>query len=321
MKNKILLFFLIILCSKFSLHGQNQKTFTAADYDKAVAMLDGNVTQYIDHMIWPQWLPDNRIWYMSRQAEKVTFKLVHPKSGKKIVANTKKELFAKAAVEPMAMQTNVDEVMSPDGRYVAFIKDWNLWMKEITTGEETALTTDGIEHFGYATDNAGWRKSDRPILSWSPDSKKIATFRQDQQHVSNMYLVKTKVGAPELQEWKYPLPGDSMIIQIYRVIIDIEPAPKIIPLKMGPDDRRGTLCDDISCEGGFDDIAWSSDSKQLVFVSTSRDHKLAKVRMANTKTGDVREVFKEEVATQYESGRGAINWRYLSKTNERRILK
>jgi len=39
------------------------------------------------------------------------------------------------------------------------------------------------------------------------DSKKIATFRQDQRHVSNMYLVKTKVGAPALEEWKISFAG------------------------------------------------------------------------------------------------------------------
>jgi dipeptidyl aminopeptidase/acylaminoacyl peptidase len=180
-----------------------------------------------------------------------------------------------------------------------------------------ALTTDGVKDFGYATDNAGWRQSDRPILSWSPDSKKIATFRQDQRHVSDMYLVRTQVGEPELMEWKYPIPGDSAIIQIHRVIIEIaNEEPKIIPLQMGSDARRGTLCDDISCDGSFDDIAWSEDSKQLVFVSTSRDHKEAKVRMANTETGEVKDIFEEVVDTQYESGQGGINWRYFSKTNE-----
>ena len=61
---------------------------------------------------------------------------------------------------------------------------------------------------------AGWKHSNRPILSWSPDSKKMVTFQQDQRHVSNMYLVKTKVGAPELHEWKYPLPGDTDIIKL-----------------------------------------------------------------------------------------------------------
>ncbi|MEJ7666028.1 MAG: DPP IV N-terminal domain-containing protein [Hymenobacter sp.] len=61
---------------------------------------------------------------------------------------------------------------------------------------------------------------------------------------------------------------------------------------------------------------WSPDGRQLAFVSTSRDHKQEKVRVADAATGAVREVFSETVPTQYESGQGAINWRYLPKTKE-----
>ncbi len=297
-------------------HGQNAKTFTEADYQHAAAMLNGNVSKLIDNAIRPQWLPDNRLWYKSLTENLVEYKLFNPVDGKVVTADSKKELFEKASVKPDENRGSRNEVLSPDGKYVAFIRDWNLWIKEVSTGSEKAVTTDGLKDFGYATDNAGWKHSDRPILSWSPDSKKIATFQQDQRHVSNMYLVKTKVGAPELKQWKYPLPSDSEIIQIYRVIIDIDGDPGIVRLKMGADARRGTLCDDISCEGGFDDVAWSEDSKQLVFVSTSRDHKQENVRIANCETGEVKEIFEEKVATQYESGQGTINWKYLSETNE-----
>ena len=54
-----------------------------------------------------------------------------------------------------------------------------------------------MKDFGYATDNAGW-KSDDPILLWSPDSKKIATFQQDQRKDGEMYLVKCR-GHPTLK--------------------------------------------------------------------------------------------------------------------------
>ena len=60
----------------------------------------------------------------------------------------------------------------------------------------------------------------------------------------------------------------------------------------------------------FDDVAWSDDSKQLVFVSTSRDHQEAHVRMADCETGEVRDIFEEIVDTQFESGQGTINWKY-----------
>jgi dipeptidyl aminopeptidase/acylaminoacyl peptidase len=207
------------------------------------------------------------------------------------------------------------EITSPDGKLAAFIKDYNLWVRDIKTHKETQLTTDGIKDFGYATDNAGWKSGDGPILLWSPDSRKIATFQQDQRNASDMYLVTTNVGKPTLKAWKYPLPGDKEIITIHRVIIDVD-QPKVIRIQVAPDPHRATLSDDIASSGTFDDVNWSPDATQLSFVSTSRDHKNEKVRIADANTGAVREVFEETVPTQYESGWGSINWRYLQKTNE-----
>ncbi len=297
-------------------NAQTQKVFTAEDYNRAANMLSQNTAKYIDNQIQPQWLPDSKLWYRSLLANETKYVLYNPADGKKTTANSRKELLEVPAVSPPKTMASFLEVLSPDGKKNAFIRNWNLWVKDIPTGKETALTTDGVIDFGYATDNAGWTHSDRAILSWSPDSKKISSYQQDQRHIKNMYLVKTTVGSPELESWKYPLPGDSDIIKIQRVIIEVTETPKIIRLKVNADARRGTLVDDISHNGGFDDNEWSDDSKQLAFVSTSRDHKQENLRIANTETGDVREVFEEKVATQYESGQGAINWRYLSKTNE-----
>ena len=212
-------------------------------------------------------------------------------------------------------QRNFNEILSPDGRRAAFIRDWNLWVRDTATGKETQLTTDGVKDYGYATDNAGWRKSDRPVLLWSPDSRKIATYRQDQRNVGEMYLATTNVGHPKLEAWKYPLPGDATIIMIERIIIEVD-SPKIVRLQIPPDARRGTLCDDISCSGKLDDTEWNQDATELAFVSSSRDHKSAKFRLADAATGAVREVFEEVSPTQYESGQDTINWRYLPATNE-----
>src|SRR5271170_7841941 len=207
--------------------------------------------------------------------------------------------------------------VSPDKKKAAFIRDWNLWLRDTATGKETQLTTDGVKDFGYATDNAGWQMSDNPILVWSPDSKKIATFQQDQRKDGEMYLVPVTNGHPALRAWKYPLVGDKDVTMIERVIIDVD-TPKTIRLKMPPDQHRSTLCDDVSCRGGsgWDDVQWSDDGKQLAFVSTSRDHRQEWVRIADAATGDVREVMTETAAKFFESGNDKVNWKYLSKTNE-----
>jgi dipeptidyl aminopeptidase/acylaminoacyl peptidase len=131
-----------------------------------------------------------------------------------------------------------------------------------------------------------------------------------------MYLVPVTNGHPELKAWKYPLVGDKDVTMIERVVIDVA-SHKIVRLKMPPDQHRSTLCDDIACHGTtWDDNEWSPDGSKLVFVSTSRDHKQEWVRVADTATGDVRDVMGETTAKFYESGNGKINWHYLPKSNE-----
>lgn len=206
-------------------------------------------------------------------------------------------------------------VVSPDGKRAAFVRDHNLWLRDLATGTETPLTTDGAPDFGYATDNAGWTKSDRPVLLWSPDSRRIATFQHDGRAVGEMYLVETRLGHPRLQQWKYPLPGDSAIFTIHRVVIQVE-GPQVVRLQMPPDAHRSSLCDHVVCRGEWVDVEWSPDGTRLFFLSTSRDHKTARLREADPATGVVREILAESVATFYESGFGRVNWHVLPESNE-----
>ena len=224
--------------------------------------------------------------------------------------------------EAKSAKTSGDEdsqpplTLSPDKKLGAFVRDWNLWVRDVATGAETQLTTDGVKDYGYATDNAGWKQSNAAILLWSPDSKKIATFQQDQRKTGEMYLVPVTNGHPTLKAWKYPLVGDENITMIERVIIAVD-SRKMVRLKMPPDQHRSTICDDVACDGNtWDDVEWSPDGTHLAFVSTSREHKQEWLRVADVSTGDVREVMGETVAKFYESGENKVNWHYLPKSNE-----
>ncbi len=63
-------------------------------------------------------------------------------------------------------------------------------------------------------------------------------------------------------------------------------------------------------------MQWSPDGSHLAFVSTSRDHKEEKLRVADAATGAIREVMEEKVPTFFESGNGRINWQYLPASDE-----
>jgi dipeptidyl aminopeptidase/acylaminoacyl peptidase len=206
--------------------------------------------------------------------------------------------------------------LSPNKKLGAFIRDWNLWVRDMSSGAETQLTTDGVKDYGYATDNAGWKQTNAAILLWSTDSTKIATFQQDQRKTGEMYLVPVTNTHPVLKAWKYPMVGDANVTMIERVIIDV-PSRKLVRLKMPPDQHRSTLCDDVACSGTtWDDVQWSPDGSHLAFVSTSRDHKQEWLRIADTSTGDIREVMSETVPKFFESGNGKVNWYYLPNSNE-----
>ena len=208
-------------------------------------------------------------------------------------------------------------IVSPDKTKEAFIRDWNLWVRDLATGKETQLTTDGVKDFGYATDNAGWIHTDRAVLNWSPDSKKIATYQQDERGVGDMYTVTTQVGHPVLDAWKYPLPGDKKVFMIEPVVIDVA-TRKVVRLQLPPQQRLSSLCDDISCSsnGHWDDLKWGPDSQTLAMVNSSRDRKQVWYRVAGADTGAVRTAFDERVATYYESGMDHPNWRYLPDSHE-----
>ncbi len=210
-----------------------------------------------------------------------------------------------------------NESISPDGEKAVFIRDHNLFIRDLENNRITQLTYDGSENFGYAINNAGWVKRDSPVLLWSPDSKRISTFKQDARGVGEMYLASTKVGHPELETWKYPLPGDSVIFRLHRVVINLEPTPKVVRLRKEPDPQRSTITDHVAGWGGnFLDNEWSNDSNSLAFVSVSRDHQDAHLQIADPNTGRVRSILKEETDTFFESGVDGISWRVLENSNE-----
>ena len=308
-------------------HAQQRRAVTAADYARAETFLAQNQSGLVvGGTVAPAWLPNDRFWYANGAGATREVILIDPARHTRTVCAPG---FANCPGVPSSAATATgggrggrggggevggrvraaaSGVVSPDSTRAAFIRDYNLWVRDIATGKETALTTDGVKDYGYATDNAGWITSDRAILLWSPDSRKIATYQQDERHVGMFYMVETTVGHPTLHAWRDPFPGDSVVAMLRRVIIEVD-AARVIPLQMPPDFHRATLGDNVS----MDDYKWSPDASQLALVSTSRDHKQAVFRVATAATGAVRTVFDETVATQFESRTG---WQVLWPTNE-----
>ena len=196
---------------------------------------------------------------------------------------------------------------SPDGKRTAFIRDWNLWVRDVATGKETQLTTDGVKDFGYATDNAGWTQQ-RPAdpASGRPTRRRSRRSSRTSATSARCTSSSTQVGHPTLQAWKYPLPGDEHVAMIQRVVIDVD-AAKVVRLQ---DAARSASLDALrrhrvprrrlgrrAVEPGRH--APSRSSRPRAITSSEQ------LRVADAATGDVRDVLEEKVATFFESGNGA----------------
>ena len=315
MNKKLCLFSLLIFFVLISCDINNSSTVTINDYENATFHMGRSFNKHLNNVLtFQKWDKDEFFHYKVKLRDKtesftIDLNLLEKSNYKEIDEVNLKNINKN-------YNKNLYEFISPDGNVAAYINDFNLWIRNTKTDKRTQLTFDGVKDYGYATNNAGWIQSKGPVLKWSPKSDKIATFRQDAREVGEMYLTSTNVGHPKLQAWKYALPGDEKIFEIERLIIDIK-SKKIIKLKMENDFQRSTTTDHIAGRGGeLLDAQWSEDSSKLAFISSSRDHKEAHLQIADSKTGIVRSVFKENVDTYYESGVRAENWRVLFDSDE-----
>ena len=292
---------------KFILVDINSKTKkTAFDHEKLAEVLSKEMDNEINANDLPiysvSFSKDLKTLHFSASRQKYTYSL-------------EDNLLSKNSSSENKVSRN--EHVSPNGKLAAYISNYNLWVRNLETDKKTQLTFDGIEDYGYATNNAGWTKSDGAVLKWSPKSDKIATFQQDARGVGMMYLMSTNVGHPKLEAWKHPLPGDDKIFTIERVIIHLDNKPKTVRLKMGKDFQRGSTTDHIAGRNNeLLDAQWNKEGTKFAFVSGSRNHKIAHLQVADATTGRVESIHKEEVTTYYESGVNAENWKVLFDSNE-----
>ena len=302
-----ILFFISVLFSVLISCSDDIQKYDADVYENAVKYLSQNMNKYVkNNIISQKWENDNLHFRLKSDTIFKSYK----------INLTNLELIEEEYPFDNTRRVSYLEFVSPDKEKSVYIKDYNLWVKNLKTNKSKQLTFNGYQDYGYGTNNAGWIKNDRPVLKWSDDSKTITTFRQDARKVGEMYLTTTNVGHPNLQKWKYTLPGDENIFEIERLFINVETG-KVTPFKMNRDYQRSTTTDHIAGRGGvLLDANFSKDGKKLAFISSTRDHKEAHLKIADVKTGNVKSVYKEVTKTYYESGVNGENWRVFFKTNE-----
>ncbi len=102
---------------------------------------------------------------------------------------------------------------SPDNSKLAYVRDNNIYVKDLTSGQELQITKDG-EYNKIINGSADWVYEEEfsfaKAFFWSPDSKKIAYYRFDESEVKEFTMTNYRNDVyPEYQTFKYPKVGED----------------------------------------------------------------------------------------------------------------
>lgn len=195
----------------------------------------------------------------------------------------KNRLISEGNIQPSAPQPHwmvVDDekngspVTSPDGKYVAFIKNDNVYVREISTGKEKQLSIDGTLSNYYSS-----------YIQWSPDSKSVVSCRIRPIEKRYVYYVESSPSdqlQPKLHKQEYAKPGDELRFKV-PCIFNVETGKALIP-----------STELFSHQYDLYGPSWNADSKAVTFEYNERGHKVYRVLEMSATDGSVRTLIEEK---------------------------
>ena len=175
--------------------------------------------------------------------------------------------------------------LSPSGNKAAFVQDNNLYLVDLETGKEKAVTTDG--KFNHIINGAtDWVYEEEFGIAkawyWSPDGDKIAFYRFDESHVKEFFMTDWGELYPGLTRFKYPKAGE-----------------KNSTVKIGVYDLKSeeTTWMDVGSENDqyIPRINWTKDPEVLAIRRMNRLQNKQDLMLADANTGDT-EIIKTETS-------------------------
>lgn len=160
---------------------------------------------------------------------------------------------------------------SPDGRYVAFLRDYNVWVSEKEGGEELRMTENGEEGNAFTS------------FEWSPDSRSIVAFRTTPGDRGEMFMVESAPQGqvrPRLRRHVYDLPGDKL--DVHEMWILSVSDRRQIKAATEPIDWWGPP-----------ELHWGPDPSRFLFRQIHRGYQRVRVVEVDTETGAARTVIEE----------------------------
>ena len=195
-----------------------------------------------------------------------------------------------------------DAVMSPNGRYVAFAKDNNLYIHKLDFGTEVAVTKE--ENTDLISGVADWLYEEEfgttALFAWSPDSKQLAFVKLDETEVPSFsWEVYSDTQYPKLESLRYPKAGcknAKASVCVYDVA-----TKGILTMQVNPKNE----------DVYFPRLQWY-DENTLFVVRMNRDQTKMEVLSCNAKSTVVSPWYREESKQYFVDYELFDQWQWLS---------
>lgn len=202
-----------------------------------------------------------RRWVYDTKRDRLTGRgTVTPPQGQRLWSERDDEKWAAPAV-------------SPDGKYTAYIKDNNIFVRTVAGGKERQLSVDGTEGNYYSA-----------YIYWSPDSRKVAACKIRDTEKRYIYYVESSPEdrlQPKLHKQEYAKPGDELPFKV-PCVFDVESGQAVIP-STELFDRQYYLWG----------LRWDTDGGGLTFEYNQRGHQVYRVLGMSAETGKVSTIVEE----------------------------
>lgn len=259
-------------------------------YQHAQTITEGFISSTLvkNEAVFPHWATDcNAFWYIRETNSGKEYRWVDVDAVTNELISDPQRLME---IETEISATAVEGLQSPDGQATVFVRDHNLWLRDLDSGEERALTSDGCQDYAYAGDRFG-----SPSVNgvWSPNSQRLFTYQLDQREIQSIPIVHSVPAdgsvRPQLDRCKTSLPDDKKVEGYRLLAIDVtsgrSQAADYVPLAPT---RNGYGFFSAEKMGW-----WNKDSQRAYFVDLERGTQTVRVVEFDTETGRTRVLFEE----------------------------
>jgi dipeptidyl-peptidase-4 len=226
-----------------------------------------------------QFSADSRLLLIPIAGDLFLYDLKAPRAGSAV-----RRLTSTAAAE-------TDARFSPRGRFVSFVREQNLYVIEVATGRETAVTREGagLVSFGMAEFIAQEEMDRDTGYWWSPDERMIALTRVDESTVDEVERFEIYAETVRVIRQRYPAAGRP------NARVDLW-----VATLAGSATSLRELPAAAASEGYLARVAWFPDSRALAVQRQTRDQKRLELLKVDTASGAARRLLEERSDTWVE---------------------